>query len=445
MQARVEVRARLRFWLGVLDIVGFSDAGRTVARIARVASAAPGAIQVRARPVSMAVVRTEGALVDVRTVEAIAGIARCCARACVAAGSVAASSERVARMRTERTLINVRACDPVACVAVSACAAERACEVGACCLRMAIVGVGGAFIDLVARVGRRGVAAAALARAAGQMRVRRRAHAGSARGGATAGALGTRGIARGTSARGGIRGGGAGGHTRRGIAEVRLWGDAAGAVVRCAAVARGAARVARLAFVIAARVLAGDARSEARGARLVRCDGGRAREAVGRPGARALGARTVARLACGARVGVVSRGACRAARSAVLVPVASDGRRARGAIGGRAVAAGARGGARRARAAAVVLAAAAGRGARALALREDGRVRAARTAIAARGRAGGARGVTAEACAAARVLGNGALGDAGPDVEGPDVVERSAAGGACEACGAPRPAAALAR
>ena len=228
-------------------------------------------------------------------------------------------------MGAECTLIDVGARDAVPCVAVDARAVEGACEVGACCLRMAVVSAGGALVDLDARVGRRGVAAAALARAASQMRVRRRAHAGSARGSSTAGALGTRGVARGACARGGIRGGGAGGHTRRGIAEIRSWSDAAGAVVCCVAVARGTARGARLTFVIAARVLASNTGGEALGARLV-C-GGRAREAVGRPGARTLGARAVTRLACGARVGVVSRGACRAARGAVLVPVASDGRR----------------------------------------------------------------------------------------------------------------------
>ena len=56
-------------------------------------------------------------------------------------------------MGAERALVDVNARDAVACVAFDARAVVRARKVGAARLRVAVVGAGGALVDLEARVG----------------------------------------------------------------------------------------------------------------------------------------------------------------------------------------------------------------------------------------------------------------------------------------------------
>ena len=56
-------------------------------------------------------------------------------------------------MGAERALVDVDARDAVACVALDTRAVIRARKVGAARLRVAVVGAGGALVDLEARVG----------------------------------------------------------------------------------------------------------------------------------------------------------------------------------------------------------------------------------------------------------------------------------------------------
>eukprot|EP00964_Phaeocystis_antarctica_P107523 scaffold72229_cov63-Phaeocystis_antarctica.AAC.1 len=237
------------------------DPGRTVAPVPRVASAAPIAVGVGARAISMAVVRAEGALVNVSAVEAVASITTRGARARVASRSVGAGGQRRA--------VHGRS------------------EVGAGCLGVAVVGVGGAFVDLVARIGSNhlGVAAAAAACASSEVRVGGCAPTTRAVGGTRTRALGARGVAQGARTAIDIGGGGASGHAGRGGTEVWLRCGAARTVVRCASVTRVAASMTRRARVANARVQAGGTCSEAGAARLVWGVNGGTGEAVGGPAA----------------------------------------------------------------------------------------------------------------------------------------------------------------
>ena len=184
-----------------------------VGAVAARTRAVEGAVQVDARSVGVTVVRAgrgqrclERALVDVTAVEAIAPVAGAIAHACVAERCghgeqrVGARGLRRARVRAERTLVDIGAVHAVARVALGACALVAARDVGAE-LRAALEAVVralGALVDLRARRRALPISARADARAPDEVR-RRRVVAAEAVGSSTAATGGARTMAGGAA------------------------------------------------------------------------------------------------------------------------------------------------------------------------------------------------------------------------------------------------------